>query len=86
MSLDKYRLEFNQKCFAELYSIIKELFVPLISIEIESSINKHLNGGIFNMSKNSYVGVLVTYEQAQKHVMYFRQELGLKNVISYQIK
>lgn len=68
------------------YSIIKELFVPLISIEIESTINKHLNGGIFNMSKNSYVGVLVTYEQAQKHVMYFRQELGLKNVISYQIK
>lgn len=77
----EYPLLYGLKC-----SLIKELFVPLISIEIESSINKHLNGGLFNMSKNSYVGVLVTNEPAEKHVMYFRQELGLKNVISYQIK
>lgn len=40
--------------------IINNLFIPLISIEIENSINKHLNGGIYNMAKNSYVGILVT--------------------------
>ena len=64
-------------------SIIKELFIPLISIEIESSINKHLNGGIFNMSKNSYLGILVTKENAEKHLQFFKNEMGIKNVICY---
>jgi hypothetical protein len=63
--------------------IINELFIPLISIEIESSINKHLNGGIYNMAKNSYIGILVTSEPAQAHLDYFKHELGIKNVISY---
>lgn len=63
--------------------IINELFISLISIEIEGSINKHLNGGIYNMAKNSYVGILVTSEPAQTHLDYFNREAGLKNVISY---
>lgn len=63
--------------------IIKELFVPLISLEIESSVNKHLNGGIFNMSKNSYIGILVTKENAESHLQFFKKEMGIKNVICY---
>lgn len=66
--------------------IIKDLFVPLISIEIESSVNKHLNGGIVNMSKNSFVGVLVTRENADKHVEFYKKELGIKNVVTYQVE
>jgi hypothetical protein len=65
--------------------MLNDIFIPLISIEIETSMNKHLNGGIYNMSKNSYAGVLVTEENAQKHVEFFKKELGIKNVTSYSL-
>jgi len=63
--------------------IIDSLFISLISIEMEFSINKHLNGGIYNMSKNSYIGVLVTKEPSRSHTDFFKRELGIKNVTSY---
>jgi hypothetical protein len=63
--------------------IINSLFISLISIEIETSINKHLNGGIYNMSKNSFAGILVTEENAQMHIEFFKKEIGIKNVTSY---
>ena len=66
-------------------NILKDLFVPLVSIEIETSINKHMNGGIFNMSKNSYIGVLITEEDANSHLQFFVKELGINNVVSYCI-
>lgn len=63
--------------------IDESLFISLISIEIESSINKHLNGGIYNMSKNSYAGILVTKESSTTHTEFFKKELGIKNITSY---
>lgn len=66
--------------------IDKSLFIALISIEIESSINKHLNGGIYNMSKNSYAGILVTKESAKSHLEFFKGELGIKNITTYSLE
>ena len=63
--------------------LLSEIFIPLISIEIETSINKHLNGGIFNMSKNSYCGILVTEEEAASHLQFFAKEMGINNVVTY---
>lgn len=59
-----------------------ELFVPLISIEIETSKNKHMNGGICNMSKYSYCGILVSEECAEGHIEFLRKHLGIENVTS----
>jgi len=73
--------------FPILYALQREieedLFVPLIGIEIEASINKHLSGGIFNMAKNTYAGVVVTKDSALKHVEFYKKELGIKNITSY---
>ena len=73
--------------FPILYALqrkmIENLFVPLIGIEIETSINKHLNGGIFNLAKNTYAGVVVTKEPAFKHVEFYKNELGIKNITAY---
>lgn len=56
---------------------IDELFIPLISMEMENSVNKHANGGIYNMSKNSYIGILVTKitdkDIAIKHDEFFKK-------------
>lgn len=62
---------------------IDNLFIPLIAFEIESSINKHLNGGIYNMSKNSYIGILVTNENSNSHIDYYKSKMGINNIISY---
>lgn len=73
--------------FPILYALqrkmIEDLFVPLIGIEIEANVNKHLNGGIFNMAKNTYAGVVVTKEPALKHVEFYKKELGIKNITAY---
>ncbi len=65
------------------YRIIEDLFVPLIAIEMESKLGKHLNGGIFNMSKNAYVGILITRKNASVHIDFYKREFGLKNILSY---
>ena len=68
---------------------INDLFVPLISMEIETSVNKHANGGIYNMSKNSYIGIIVTKNKdrnmAKNHVAFFKKELGLNNILNYPV-
>jgi hypothetical protein len=58
------------------------LFVPLISFEIETSVSKHLNGGIVNMSKNSYIGVLISKKEAIRHIEFFKKQ-GLNNIYFY---
>lgn len=60
----------------------KELFIPLISIEIETSKNKHMNGGICNMSKYSYCGIWVSEEESQSHIEFLKRHLGIENVTS----
>lgn len=58
------------------------LFVPLISMEIETSASKHLNGGIVNMCQNSYIGILVSTKEAIRHVEFFRKQ-GFNNIYFY---
>ncbi|KZX17533.1 hypothetical protein MBCUT_02080 [Methanobrevibacter cuticularis] len=68
---------------------INELFIPLISMEIETSVSKHANGGVYNMSKNSFMGILVTKStdksMAKNHVTFFKNELGLNNILNYYV-
>lgn len=65
-------------------NIINSYFISLIAIEIENSINKHLNGGICNMANFSYSGVLVTNQSAAGHIDFLHRELGINNVTYYQ--
>ncbi|MGN0181727.1 MAG: hypothetical protein ACI4DP_04855 [Candidatus Ornithomonoglobus sp.] len=60
----------------------EKLFIPLISIEIETSKNKHMNGGICNMSKYSYCGILVSGEHSEGHIDFLKKHLGIENVTS----
>jgi len=75
--------------FPILYGIkkkfINQIFIPLISIEIETSNSKHANGGIYNMSKNSFIGVILADEEVKRHLEFFRKELGVKNVTYYEL-
>ena len=64
--------------------IITSYFISLIAIEMECSINKHLNGGICNMANFAYSGVLVTTQDASKHIDFLSQELGINNVTYYK--
>ncbi|GEM_PF-1510984 len=70
-----------------LYNILhlnkKDLFIPLISCEIETSSNKHLNGGLINMAKNSHIGLLVSKAEGDSHISYFSKQLGLNNIYHY---
>lgn len=68
-----------------LYSlkyITNDLFIPLISIEIETSKSKHMNGGICNMSKYSYCGILVSADESRGHIEFLKKHLGIENVTS----
>lgn len=60
--------------------ILKELFIPLVSIEFENSINKHCNGGIINMSHYSYFGILMGNESAKTHIDFLKENMGINNV------
>lgn len=81
-----YPLLFGLK---EKITPIDELFIPLISIEIENNVSKHANGGIYNMSKNSYMGIIVTKNEdkkvAKEHVDFCKKELGLNNILNYYV-
>lgn len=65
--------------------VIKEYFISLIAVEIENSINKHLNGGICNMSHFAHTGILVTNQSAKGHIEFLKRELGIRNVTYYQV-
>ena len=83
-------LGYNEAHFPILYALkhklIPDLFIQLVGVEIETSVNKHLNGGIYNLAKNTYAGVVVTKENASSHVDFYKRELGVKNVTAYCIK
>ena len=59
-----------------------DIFVPLIGIELEASKNKHMNGGICNMSKYSYCGVLLSNGNAEDRIEFLRKYLGITNITS----
>lgn len=69
----------NELIFSINNNKIKDVFIPLISIEIESEVNKHLNGAIINMWKNSYIGILFSKKQALGHLEYFKNN-GCNNI------
>ena len=63
-----------------LDKLIDEIFIPLISIEFENTINKHCNGGIINMSHYSYFGILVGNDSAEMHIKFLKENMGINNV------
>lgn len=69
----------NELIFSINTNKIKDIFIPLLSIEIENEINKHLNGAIINMWKNSYLGILISKKQAVGHLEYFKNN-GCNNI------
>lgn len=71
--------------FAILNGTVQNLFLPIISIEIESSINKHMNGGILNMAKNSFCGILVTKSDAKPHLEFFKNKLNCNNIVLHEV-
>lgn len=56
-----------------------DLSYPFIGIEVENTINKHLNGGVFNMSNFFYIGLLVSNETGKHHIETLKT-LGINNV------
>lgn len=69
--------------FGASNNLIKEYFVSLIGIELESKVNKHLNGGLCNMYRYSYTGILATEETSDSHIKFLQNELGINNITSY---
>jgi hypothetical protein len=63
----------------------QKIFVPLISIEVESKINKHSNGGIINMSCHSYCGILASKVEMLKQIKYYKEYFGIRNIIPYKL-
>lgn len=78
----EYDILNNPIIFALKSNKVKQLFIPLIAIEIESSVNKHLNGGIINMLKNTHLGLLISKNEAKRHLKYFKRN-GCNNVYFY---
>ena len=70
--------------FSMIYNDLSSIFVPAISMEIETTVSKHLNGGIINMSRNSFVGILAAKKEAVSHLKTYRDYLGCANVLFYQ--
>ena len=66
--------------YALKHKLIDEIFIPLISIEFENTINKHCNGGIINMSHYSYFGILVGNDSAEMHIKFLKENMGINNV------
>ncbi|MDR3609977.1 MAG: hypothetical protein P4L27_05410 [Ignavibacteriaceae bacterium] len=74
----------EQFCYYPILNYLKlypeeTLQFPLIGIEVESSVNKHLNGGVFNMSRFFYVGLLISKMSGQYNLNTLKS-LGLSNV------
>ncbi len=57
----------------------EDLLFPILGIEVESSVNKHLNGGIFNMAHFFHAGILISKESGLNHVNTL-SELGINNI------
>jgi len=80
-------LKYDAVCYPVVFgisnNIVDSYFISLIGIEIENSVNKHLNGGICNMANYSYTGILSTTQDASGHIEFLRRELGINNVTYY---
>jgi hypothetical protein len=64
----------------------QKVFVPLISIEVESKKSKHSNGGIINMSCHSYCGILASYEEMLMQVKFYKEYFGIRNIAPYKLQ
>ncbi|MDR3598838.1 hypothetical protein [Clostridium sp.] len=74
----------EQFCYYPILNFLKlypeeTLQFPIIGIEVESSTNKHLNGGVFNMSRFFYIGLLISKLGGQNNLNTLKS-LGLSNV------
>jgi hypothetical protein len=64
---------------------VSEILLPLVAVEVETSISKHLNGGIVNLARNSFCGVLAAGPEAERHLNFFRRRLACNNVVHHVI-
>lgn len=67
-------------------NLTQEIFLPLVSMEFEMSVSKHMNGGILNMSRNSFCGILVAPQEAIRHLRMMRKTMSCNNVIFYNVQ
>lgn len=59
---------------------LEPLFFPVIGFEIETSVSKHLSGGIINLSSNTFCGVVVSPRVSSRHVKTYKELFGVRNV------
>lgn len=81
--LDKDILNFPL-LFTLLNGQARDVLLPIISMEMETTLSKYMNGGIVNMSRNSSCGVLVTRDE-RPHLEFFKNRFNCNNVIFYQV-
>jgi hypothetical protein len=65
------------------YNQDEQLFFPYLGCEVESSVNKHLNGGVMNCSRFFYTGLLVAPKGAERHLNTLKERLGIFNIFFY---
>lgn len=58
---------------------------PFIGIEVESNVNKHLNGGVFNMSKFFHLGILISDIKGLDHLNTLKK-IGINNILAVNEK
>lgn len=58
----------------------KPIEYSLLGVEIETSVNKHMNGGIINCSRYSFAGLLISDFAGEKHLNMLKNNFGLSNV------
>ena len=60
-----------------------KLFFPYLGVEIESNVNKHLNGGLLNCSLFFYLGLIISPARGKSHISTYKNLCGLNNVFHY---
>lgn len=60
-------------------------FVSLFAVEVETGASKHANGGILNLSNQSYCGIWAAPSEAKGHLLFMQNRFGLNNVVHFPI-
>lgn len=64
----------------------RTIFHPLVAVEVETSVSKHLNGGLMNMAFYSTTGLLVSERGGGNHLEMLRDNFGMKNLFFRDIE
>ena len=60
-------------------------FVSLLAVEVETGLSKHANGGVLNLSNQSYCGLWAAPSAAAGHFRFMQNRFGLNNVVHFPI-